>query len=181
MRPGLSQAFAALALAACATLAAAQAYEPKTDWEKAQEERDWKEGEFSMPAVPTGKGLLEFFVNSASSFKFFIDPQSLSVSADGIVRYAMVARSAAGVETVSFEGIRCDNDTFRVYAFVSGGDWKRGDAEWKPIEPTGRVQRWHNVLRSDFFCPKHIIIGSAEEGIDALRRGAHPSLKYEKY
>jgi hypothetical protein len=181
LRQTLLRAIAGLALCGYAALAAAQAYEDKSDWEKAQEERDWKESEFSLPAVPTGKGLIEFFVSSASSFKFFVDPQSLSVSADGIVRYAMVARSGAGVETVSFEGIRCASDTFRVYAFASSGAWKREDTEWKPIEPTGRVQRWHNILRSDFFCPKHFIIGSAAEGIDALRRGAHPSLGYEKY
>jgi hypothetical protein len=170
-------AVAALALFGGATLAFPQAYEPKTDWEKAQEERDWREADFSLPAVPTGKGLLEFFVSSASSFKFFIDPQSLSVSADGIVRYAMVARSAAGVENVSFEGIRCQNETYRVYAFVSGGAWKRTDSDWRPIEPTGVQQRWHNVLRSEYFCPKQIQISTAAEGIDALRRGGHPSVR----
>jgi CNP1-like family len=177
LRPGRSQAIVALLLCACASPAAAQAYEPKTDWEKAQEERDWKETEISLPAVPTGKGLLEFFVSSASSFKFYVDPQSLSVSADGVVRYAMVARSAAGVETVSFEGIRCQNETYRIYAFVSGGAWKRNDADWRPIEPTGMQQRWHNVLRSEYFCPKQIQITTAAEGIDALRRGGHPSVR----
>jgi hypothetical protein len=169
---------AALGLSACATLAAAQAIPYESEWEKAQKERDWQEGEFSLPAAPAGRDLIEFFVSSASSFKFFIDPQSLSVSADGIVRYAMVARSAAGVDTVSYEGIRCASETYRVYAFTSGGVWKRSDADWKPIEPTGMLHRWHNVLRSEYFCPKHIIIGTAAEGIDALRRGAHPSLKY---
>jgi hypothetical protein len=172
------QSLCALALFGCAAAAHAQAYDEKTEWEKQQEARDWKEGEFTLPAVPTGKGLLEFFVSSASSFKFFVDPQSLSVSADGIVRYAMVARSAAGVETVSFEGIRCENETYRVYAFVSGSVWRPSDADWRPIEPTGVQQRWHNVLRSEFFCPKRIPIRTAAEGIDALRRGAHPSLKY---
>jgi hypothetical protein len=178
LRPGLFKVIVALALSGWSALAAAQAYEPKSEWEKVQEERDWKETEFSLPAVPTGKGLLEFFVSSASSFKFFIDPQSLSVSTDGIVRYAMVARSAAGVETVSFEGIRCQNETYKVYAFLSGQAWKQADTDWRPIEPMGVQRRWHNVLRSEFFCPKRIPITTAAEGIDALRRGAHPALRY---
>lgn len=166
---------AVLAFSGCATLAAAQAYQPKSDWERAQQERDWKETEVSLPAVPKGKGLIGFVVSSASSFEFFIDPQSLSVGADGVVRYTMVARSPAGVETVSYEGIRCAGESYRVYAFVSGEAWKRGDTQWRPIEPTGKVQRWHNVLRSEYFCPLGFSINTAAEGIDALRRGGHPS------
>ena len=145
----------------------------KSDWEREQESRTFKGDDVAPPAVPQG-GLIEFFVSSASSFKFFIDPKSLSVGADGVVRYTMVARSPAGAETISYEGIRCESQTYRTYAFANAGAWSRNsNSEWRPIEPKS-VQRWHNVLRSQYFCPQRYSIQSAAEGIDALRRGGHP-------
>ena len=67
--------------------------QPKTDWEEKQEARDWKEIELKLPALPKADALIEFFVSSATSFKFFVAPLSLSVGADGVVRYTLVARS----------------------------------------------------------------------------------------
>lgn len=146
----------------------------KSDWEREQESREFKELEFALPALP-GAGLIEFFVSSASSFKFFIDQKSLSVTQDGVVRYTLVARSPSGAETISYEGIRCGGQALvRVYAFGNAGKWSRNaDTNWRTIEPKS-VQRWHNVLRGQFFCPSRYSIQSAAEGLDALRRGGHP-------
>jgi hypothetical protein len=148
----------------------------KSDWERELESREFKEADLALPPPP-GDGLIEFFVSSASSFRFFIDPKALSVGPDGVVRYTLVARSPSGVANVSYEGIRCGGQgLYRVYAFSDGGKWSRNPgAEWKTIEPKG-VQRWHAVLRSNFFCPTRYSIQSAAEGIDALRRGGHPAV-----
>jgi hypothetical protein len=174
LRPSLLTRIGLLALCGCATLALAQ---PKSDWELEQEKRDWKEGEVSLPALPKDGALIEFSVSAASRMKFFVDPQSLSVGADGVVRYTMVARSPAGAETVSYEGIRCASDTYRVYAFAGGEAWKRSETDWRPIEKTGQLRLWHNVLRSEYFCPLGAPIYKAAEGVDALRSGGHPSVK----
>lgn len=145
----------------------------KSDWEREQEARDFKELEIALPPPPKG-GLIEFFVSSASSFRFFIDPRSLSVGEDGVVRYTLVARSPSGAETISYEGIRCAGGLYRVYAFGNGGAWSRNSrADWREIEPKS-VQRWHNELRGRYFCPNRVSIVTAAEGLDALRRGGHP-------
>jgi CNP1-like family len=96
------------------------------------------------------------------------------VGKDGVVRYVLVARSAQGAQSVSFEGIRCSTSEFRIYA--TGGDdgWLRSSSPWRPIAPRA-VQRWHNALRDEYFCPFGNPIHSAAEGVDALRRGGHPS------
>lgn len=167
--------FAFLALFLGATLAAGQANPPKSEWEKQQEERDFKENEAAPPAMPKGAYLIEFFVTSASSFKFFIDAPSLSVGTDGVVRYTLVARSPAGAETISYEGIRCNTGSYKVFAHGYGGTWSRSSSDWRPIEPKS-VQRWHNVLRSNFFCPQQYSIQTAAEGLDALGRGGHPAV-----
>ena len=150
----------------------------KSDWERAREGQglDAGEPEVALPAPPSG-GLIEFPVSTGTSFRFFIDPASLSVGADGTVRYVLVARSPAGVDNVSYEGIRCGvPGMVRVYAHGHSGRWTRNAAsQWKEIEAKS-IQRWHSVLRSAYFCPTRYPIQSAAEGIDALRRGGHPEV-----
>lgn len=155
---------------------AAAQFVPKSDWEEAQEQRDWRESDVKPPAWPKREALIEFFVSGASSFRFFVDPASLSVAADGVVRYTLVARSGSGVENVSYEGIRCAAGMYKVFAFGNDGQWRPIQSDWKLIEPRA-VQRWHNVLRSDIFCPHRQPIRSTAEGVDALRRGVHPLVK----
>lgn len=92
-----------------------------------------------------------------------------------MVRYALVVRSAQGAESVSFEGIRCSTAEFRIYATGQGeGRWSPSQAPWRAIQPRS-VQRWHNALWREYFCPLGVPIQSAAEGIEALRRGDHPS------
>lgn len=150
----------------------------KSDWEREQERREFDDGPIALPAPPAKDGLVEFFVSSASTFKFYVDAKSLSVGQDGVVRYTLVARSPYGAETVTYEGMRCSGQQslYRVYAFGNDGKWSRNPgAEWKIVEPKS-VQRWHNELRGRFFCPNRVAILSAAEGLDALRRGGHPAI-----
>jgi CNP1-like family len=89
-----------------------------------------------------------------------------------VVRYVLLARSPQGPETVTFEGIRCSSSEYRIYATgVDGGRWLRSASPWRPIEPRS-VQRWHNALAKEYFCPLGYPIRSAAEGVEALRRGA---------
>jgi hypothetical protein len=127
-----------------------------------------------LPAYPREARLLAFFVSSASEFRFFVDPASLSVGTDGVVRYTLVARSPQGAESVSYEGMHCSARTFRIYATGRADrSWSRHEVPWQRIEPRS-VQRWHNALWAEYFCPGGITIQSAAEGTDALRRGGHP-------
>ena len=165
-------------LAALAVQAAGQPIQYKSEWELQQERerRDWQEGDVKFPAYPKADSLIEIFVSSASSFRFFVDPASLSLESDGALRYTLVARSSSGAQTVSFEGIRCGRPGFyRVYGFGSGGTWSKSTlTEWRPIEPKN-VQRWHNELHNSYFCPQGASIHTAAEALDALRRRGHPA------
>jgi hypothetical protein len=149
--------------------------QPKSDWEEEQDKLDWKEGETALPAFPQAADLIEFEVSASTTFRFFIDRASLGVGKDGVVRYTLVARSAHGAETISFEGIRCRGGLFRIYAAGRrDGTWSpRLKSEWSEIQPK-TIQRWHQVLRREYFCPQDAIIFDAAEGIDALQRGGHP-------
>ena len=163
---------AALALAGYAAAGIAQL---KSDSELEAERRNWKEGDYQLPAPPKGDDLEEFYVSATTNFRFFIDRQSLSVGKDGVVRYTLLARSPSGSENVTYEGIRCAEGSFRIYAYGRpGGGWNARDSEWRPIE-VRTMQRWHNALWREYFCPQKVPIFDPAEGIDALRRGGHPN------
>lgn len=151
------------------------AAQPMSDWERQQKERQWREMDAPLPGYPRDENLLPFFVSAASSFRFYVDAASLSVGEDGVVRYALVVRSAQGAESVSFEGIRCSTAEYRIYATgLREGRWLPSKTPWRSIAPRN-VQRWHNALYTEYFCPLGEPIRSAAEGVQALRRGDHPS------
>ena len=122
-----------------------------------------------MPAYPRPEDLVEFEVSAATDFRFFIDRPSLTVGKEGVVRYTLVARSPAGVENVSYEGIRCKTRAFKVYAYGRADrSWVERASDWRPIDPRG-PQRWLNVLWREYFCPYGIAIHDAADGIAALK------------
>ena len=150
----------------------------RSDWEQKNEGRLVRQEADTSPApeppaYPRRENLIEFFVSSASDFRFFVDRASISVK-DPIVRYTLVARSPTGVDNVSFEGINCAAGEYQVYARGrSDGGWLSRPGPWREITPRS-VQRWHSALYREFFCPNRVAIADAAAGVLALERGAHP-------
>lgn len=144
----------------------------KSDWELEQEKLNWKESGVKLPAYPKTEDLVEFFVSGATNFRFYIDPTSLTAGPDGVVRYTFVARSPSGVPNVSFEGMRCATNSYKLYALGNDGRWSARETEWREIEARA-VQRWHIELRSRYFCPGNAPIRTAAEGVGLLRNGGY--------
>ncbi|MCL4472109.1 MAG: CNP1-like family protein [Sulfuricella sp.] len=160
-----------LALLLFALPLAASAAEPG----QFEEERSWTEIEAKLPPYPKEENLLPLFVSAASDNKFFVDAVSISVGEDGVARYTMIVKSPAGADNVSFEGIRCATREKKLYAFGrKEGSWSRARvSRWEPIRYQD-INRHHHVLYDDFFCPNGIIVKSAQDAVDALRRGFRP-------
>ncbi len=96
---------------------------------------DWKEAAIPpAPAFDAGK-LLTFDAAASSSLVFGVDPATLRISDDGVVRYVMVATSPSGARNVFYEGIRCATGEFRTYArYTPAGAWAKVDnAEWRSM------------------------------------------------
>lgn len=138
---------------------------------------DWQESDLKLPAYPKPENLIEYEVISVRSFRFFVDADSIAPGRDGIVRYTLVARSGSGTENVSFNGFRCRNGEQKVYATgrTSDKSWSTlRDSQWKVVEGKS-IMRQNLALMRDFFCPGSVPIETRAEGIDALKRGAHPN------
>lgn len=149
----------------------------KSDWERQHaaqlETAPAPAAAVRPPAYPRESELVEFYVAASNDFRFFVDAASVSVHPGGEVRYTLVARSSAGAQNVTYEGIRCHSGEWRLYAIGRDGGWGGRAGDWRPIQPRS-VQRWHNALAREYFCPQREPIASAQEGVSALRRGGNP-------
>jgi hypothetical protein len=67
---------------------------------------DWKEAEAPPPPALRTDGLIPLDV-PRSALRFCVDPASVAVGSDGIVRYVVVATSSSGAVNAMYEGIRC--------------------------------------------------------------------------
>jgi len=138
-------------------------------------EKPWVELQAQLPAYPNPDEALPFFVSAATDNKFFIDPKSISVGTDNVVRYTLIVKSPEGALNVTFEGMRCGSRETKLYAFGHpDGTWSRNRyAKWSPIRYKDR-NRQHHMLYDDFFCPGGIIVNDTKEAVFALKRGIHP-------
>ncbi|HYW56351.1 MAG TPA: CNP1-like family protein [Polaromonas sp.] len=96
---------------------------------------DWKEVEAPPPPAFNVNKLLTFDVLKASSLTFGVDPASISIGEDEVVRYVIVATSPTGVRNVFYEGIRCATGEYKTYARQNNeGVWNKvSNPEWRSV------------------------------------------------
>lgn len=101
----------------------------------APEHPDWKELEAAPPPVVRTTGLVEVDV-SGSSLRFGVDPDSVTILEDGIVRYVVVATSRTGTVNAIYEGIHCHRGDVKVYArWNPDTGWTpQPRAEWQALQ-----------------------------------------------
>lgn len=144
----------------------------KSDFEEdfEDQEKPWQEVATQLPAAPKPENLLPFYVSPTATQSFAIDAQSLSLGADGVIRYTLVATSEAGARNVSYEGIRCATYERKLYAFGHpDGSWSRARRDqWERIN-SNTPNRHHAALAKDYFCLEKTVAGTAEEMVKRIR------------
>ena len=179
MKTWLALLLSCVAVSAAAQLGALDSRVRSNNYQGDEDEKPWQELEVDPPAFPQPQNLREFYVSAVATNTYLIDASTLSVGADGVVRYVLVVRTSGGATNVSFEGMDCKQGAWKHYATGhADGTWTRSramHAEWRPIE-NKPVNRHHAALSRDYFCPLRNAIGTAEEGRNALRLGKHPAV-----
>jgi hypothetical protein len=106
-------------------------------------EDNWAEERVAPPAGFSQDRLLPLDAASGSALRYGIDPASVSVGVDGVVRYVLVARSSSGALNVLFEGIRCATAEMKTYArWNNAGAWNLSpDAPWRPLLSSGSTRQ----------------------------------------
>ena len=113
----------------------------------------WKESTVEIPRWPEEDELLEVPIGRAGDpFRYYIDPESLTVSDDRVVRYVLVIISSSGAWNTSFEGILCSKGEYRRYAYGSGGQWHElGESAWRRIVEDGGND-YRDRLYQNYLC-----------------------------
>jgi CNP1-like family protein len=157
MRVSAALAVAALVLGGCGGPTRV------VDFAAEDEKEHWKEIPVKLPSYPRNENLVQFDVGEATPHRFYIDRPSLSVGEDGVVRYALLVRTAGGATNVTFEGIRCDGRRQKYYAVgEAGGTWTPArNPHWRRIQVQDPDRR-HRALVDTYLCEGRLPRKSAD-------------------
>lgn len=162
-------------LMAAAALAAASASAQIID-----SDPNWREQEVPAPPALQTNGLVpvEIAGRGASDLRFGVDPKSITVGQDRVVRYVIVASSATGAVNAVYEGLRCDRGEYRVYARSSGQEWRSVKTEWRSLFDGIEARRALAVARAGA-CQGRTPNDSPAQIVKAL--GARPGEKFNEW
>ena len=130
----------------------------------------WEEAPVQAPPAYDPARLIALEMPRASSIRAGIDPQTIQVGTDGVIRYVVVMRGPAA-QTASFEGLRCATGEYRVYARRNSDEaWAdTTDEPWRPVFPNAPAPYVKDLARSAF-CEGKTPVGSTRAIVNALRR-----------
>jgi len=138
----------------------------------------WQELEAPPPPALRTNGLLPLDV-PGSSLRFGVDPASIQVGADRVVRYVVVVTSPAGGVSGLYEGLRCDTAEVKVYARQNADSgWQPARApEWQSLRGTG-AHRHSMALARGGACAGRLPNVNAAQIVQDLRRGPSEKIGY---
>ena len=150
-----------LGLACCAFGAQAQS---------SADDPDWKETEVPAPPRFDPEQRVSIEMPPYVSMKFGIDPATLAVTPDGIVRYVMVAVSPSGAVNAFYEGIRCATGEVKSYARANAsGVWTIVKApEWRRLNDN-QPSKHALALAQQGACEGNTSAGSAADILRKLK------------
>lgn len=90
----------------------------------AADDPDWKEVDAPAPPEFDRRRLVAVDMPVGGELKFGVDPTTITIGKDGVVRYVLVASSPSGNFNAMYEAIRCATGEFKTYARRSSdGPW----------------------------------------------------------
>ncbi len=118
------------------------------------EKKPGQEAEVMLPAYPVDRDTwIPFETTAVSKNRFYIDRESLLITEDRTIRYALIIESPSGVRNVSYEGMRCSSAELKTYAWgTSEGKWYAAkEPQWQQIR-VDRINGQHVTLYERYFC-----------------------------
>jgi hypothetical protein len=99
------------------------------------EKPEWEEEKTPPPPSFTKENLIPLDMPRHVSVKVGVDPETIGVGGDGVVRYVIVMTNATGSTNAVYEGVRCTSDEVKTYARLSAsGQWSFvANPEWKAL------------------------------------------------
>jgi len=121
--------------------------------ENLKDPEPWKEGKSELPPLPKDEDLIEFDVDDPSKpFRYYLDRNSISVGEDEVVRYTLVIVSKRGARNMFYEGMRCNMNEYKTYAFGVKDEFKAPRVtEWHAMRKNHRTP-YRYALWKYYFC-----------------------------
>ena len=134
---------------------------------------EWTEDKAMQPPAYSADKLLPIEMPAYVTLKVGVDPSTVSVGADGVVRYVVVMRNSSGSLNAAFEGIKCTEGEVKTYARVSGAGSRwiaLEQPEWKPM--TDNLPSRHAfAIAKQGACNGRTANGKPQDIIRTLQRG----------
>lgn len=107
---------------------------------------DWQEDLGGRPPEFNVRRLIPIDMPTHVGVRMGIDPETLSIGKDGVVRYVVVATGSGGAQTVLYEAIRCATAQYRRLARYSpeSGWTALAGSEWTALH--GRLPSVHPLV-----------------------------------
>ena len=139
------------------------------------ENPNWVEEQVPPPPPYSKANLIPIEMPLYVSLKIGVDPSTVVVGGDGIVRYVVVMLNATGTANAAYEGIRCFTDEVKTYARVgSSGEWTiHTDPQWKPVNDNMPSRHAQAIARQGA-CDTRLAPSTADV-LKALKRNTKPS------
>ena len=165
-------------------------------------DKPFKEDAVTFPAPPVDRDAVPFDVGGRtdSPLRFAIDPKSVSIGKDNVVRYTVLITSKTGARNVNYEGLRCDTAERRIYATLrnDSNQWvgnravdmnETANAEsasmnaYKPATDWQRVGNggptdYASALMRSYFCDVRSVAGDGKASTLVRRLGGQGARYY---
>lgn len=136
---------------------------------------DWTEEQVPAPPQFSKDRLIPLDMPAHVSVLVGVDPQTIVVGSDGVVRYVIVMTNTSGSSSAVYEGIRCISDEVKTYARLSAsGQWSMlSNPAWKAVNDNMPSHHAQAFARQGG-CQNRLAT-SQQEIIKALKAGRKPS------
>ncbi len=132
---------------------------------------EWVEENAAPPPAFAKNGLIPIEMPPYVTLKVGIDPATVSIGADGVVRYVVVMRSPSGSVNAAYEGILCTKGEVKTYARAgTNGNWVAvKQPEWRPLTDNLPSRHAYAIAKQGGCDARSA--AKREDTIQALQRG----------
>lgn len=136
---------------------------------------DWVEDKEPPPPAFSSTKVVPLEMPNYVSVQVGIDPATVQVGQDGVVRYVAVMRNATGTVNAVYEGIRCASDQVKTYARAgASGEWSvLAEPVWRDVN--GNLPSKHAFVFARSAACEVRVANRREDILQALQTKPKPS------
>ena len=135
---------------------------------------EWKEADPPAPPDWSLSAWIPLELSIRSNLQYGVDPSTVSIGPDYVVRYVVVAYTPGGTSNAFYEGLRCATGEVKTYARTTvPGQWNLvAKPQWKGLDFNMNANRHTLALARQSLCDNTVVGGRTAS--DLVRRLKYP-------